>query len=65
MFSIYVQVCKRYGQLTFELQVKVFLDAQSTYLNQIINNFVNSYTKNTILASFERTLELYKSIQFI
>jgi hypothetical protein len=58
MSSIYVQVCKRYGQLTFELQVKAFLDAQSTYLNQIINNFVNSYAKNTILASFERTFRV-------
>jgi hypothetical protein len=58
MSSIYVQVCEKYAHLTFELRVKAFLSTQSNYLNQIINNFVNSYAKNTILASFERTFRV-------
>jgi hypothetical protein len=48
MSSIYVEVCERYDPLTFALRLKAFLDAQSDYSNETINNLVNSHAKNMI-----------------
>jgi hypothetical protein len=42
----------------FAVRLKAFLDAQSNYLNKIINNFVNSYAKNMVWASFERIFKV-------
>jgi hypothetical protein len=64
MSFICVQVCERYDPLTFALRLKAFLDAQSNYLNETINNFVNSYAKNMIWASFERNFNVLSAYKF-
>jgi hypothetical protein len=64
MSSIYIQVCERYDPLTFALRLKAFLDAQSNYSNETINNVVNSHAKNMIWASFERNFNVLLAYKF-
>jgi hypothetical protein len=48
----------------FALRLKAFLDAQSNYSNETINNFVNSHAKNMIWALFERNFNVLLAYKF-
>jgi hypothetical protein len=48
----------------FAPRLKVFLDAQSNYLNETINNFVKSHAGNMIWALFESNFNVLLAYKF-